>query len=766
MTETNNKTIKRLKITVHGTVQGVGFRPFVYRLAGQIGLTGWVTNFPGGVRIEIEGNEDQLRVFTACLASDKPPHADIKTLVKTLHDPVGYTAFEVRRSDDSGEKTAPVLPDLATCPDCLRDIFDPHNRRYRYPFTNCTNCGPRYSIIETLPYDRGNTTMKIFPLCEACRAEYENPTDRRFHAQPNACPECGPHLELWDSGGKVLSKYDESLLKACEEIKKGRVLALKGLGGFQLIVDARNEDAVKLLRHRKHREEKPLALMYPSLEMIVEDCDVDKVEKELLTSAEAPIVLLKKKGKNHTRVSDAVAPNNPYLGVMLPYTPLHHLLMRELNFPIVATSGNLSEEPICIDEHEAVTRLGQIADLFLAHNRPIARQMDDSIARVIAGQPMVMRNARGYAPVTVSLNEKIKSCLAVGAHLKNTIAIARDGLVRISQHIGDLETRSACVAHKAVTRSLAAIYDFEPETAACDLHPDYLSTGFAQQLNLPIVQVQHHYAHVLACLADNQLNPPALGVAWDGTGLGTDNTIWGGEFLLTDDKTFTRAAYLRTFRLPGGDKAVLEPRRTAVGLLYEIFGEDVFKLDNLEPIAQFTSKDINVLRKMLKQNINTPVTSSAGRLFDSVASLLGLAHQNRFEGQAAMLLEHSINKTETDDLYSIVIESKSTPYIVNWEPLLKDILTDIEKKVPPGLISARFHNTMAKIIVTVAEKIGEKQVLLTGGCFQNKYLTEKASCLLEAAGFEVYRHRRIPPNDGGIAAGQILAAAREQAKEK
>jgi len=766
MTETNNKIIKRLKITVRGTVQGVGFRPFVYRLAGQIGLTGWVTNSPGGVRIEIEGDEDKLKAFTACLASDKPPHADIETLEKTVHDPVGYTAFEVRRSDDTGEKTASVLPDLATCPDCLIDILDPSNRRYRYPFTNCTNCGPRYSIIETLPYDRGNTTMKIFPLCEACRAEYENPADRRFHAQPNACPECGPHLELWDTGGKVLSKYDESLLRACEEIKKGRILALKGLGGFQLIVDARNEDAVKLLRQRKHREEKPLALMYPSLEMIIEDCDVDTVEKELLTSAETPIVLLMKKDNGHTRVSDSVAPSNPYLGVMLPYTPLHHLLMRELNFPVVATSGNLSEEPICIDENEAVARLGQIADLFLVHNRPIARQMDDSIARVIAERPMVMRNARGYAPVTVSLNEKFKPCLAVGAHLKNTVAIARDGLVRISQHIGDLETRSACEAHKAVTRSLAAIYDFEPETAACDLHPDYLSTRFARQLNLPTVAVQHHYAHVLACLADNQLNPPALGVAWDGTGLGTDNTIWGGEFLLTDDKTFTRVAYLRTFRLPGGDKAVLEPRRTAVGLLYEIFGDDTFRSDKFKPLQQFTPMEKDILHKMLKQNINAPVTSSAGRLFDSVASLLGLAHKNRFEGQAAMLLEHSIDKTKTADRYNFIIEGQNVPYIVDWEPLLKDIFTDIEKNVPPGLISARFHNTMAEIIVAVAEKIGEKRVLLTGGCFQNKYLTEKASNLLEAAGFEVYRHRWIPPNDGGIAAGQILAAAREQTKEK
>ncbi|MBN1212890.1 MAG: carbamoyltransferase HypF, partial [candidate division Zixibacteria bacterium] len=539
-----------------------------------------------------------------------------------------------------------------------------------------------------------------------------------------------------------------------------------GLGGFQLIVDARNEDAVILLRHRKHREEKPLALMYPSMEMIIEDCEVDAVEKQLLTSAEAPIVFLRKKGNGHPRVSASVAPHNPYLGVMLPYTPLHHLLMRELNLPIVATSGNLSEEPICIDENEAVVRLGKIADLFLVHNRPIARQMDDSIARVIAGQPVVLRNARGYAPVTLSLNEMIKPCLAVGAHLKNTVAIAKDSQMHISQHIGDLETRLAREAHRVVTRSLAAIYDFEPETAACDLHPDYSSTGFARRLELPTVTVQHHYAHVLACLADNQLIPPALGVAWDGTGLGLDNTVWGGEFLLTDDTTFTRSAHLRTFRLPGGDRAVLEPRRAAIGLLYEIFGEDIFDRDDIEPLRQFSQMEKDILRKMLKHNLNAPVTSSVGRLFDSVASLIGLSHKNRFEGQAAMLLEHSIDNTETDDRYNFSIEGQRIPIVVDWESLVKEMLKDIEKKVSSGLISARFHNTMAEIIVAVAEKIGEKKVLLTGGCFQNKYLTEKASSLLERAGFAVYRHRRIPPNDGGIAAGQILAAEREQTKEK
>lgn len=761
MVEPNKKNVKRLSLNIRGTVQGVGFRPFVYRLAKDIGLSGWVSNSPRGVQIEIEGTPVQLDDFVCRLPIEKPIHADIRSVQKVDLEPVGYVSFEVRRSELAGEKSAVISPDLATCSDCWNEINDPGNRRFRYPFTNCTNCGPRYSIIESLPYDRNNTTMKIFPMCAECRAEYEDPANRRFHAQPNACPACGPHLELWDSKGKILSSHDDSLLQACEEIKQGRILALKGLGGFQLMVDARNNDAVRLLRKRKNREEKPLALMYPSLVMVQSDCELSLEEQSLLTSAVAPIVLLKRKENTRTDIAPEVAPDNPWLGIMLPYTPLHHLLMKELNFPIVATSGNLAEEPICIDENDALDRLGQIADVFLVHNRPIARQVDDSLVRVMVEQAVVMRNARGYAPVTISLPVSTGSCLAVGAHLKNTVALFGNGQAHISQHIGDLETKAAFEAHKKVTRSLSVLYDFEPEKIACDLHPDYFSTKFARQLNLPTHPVQHHYAHILACLVDNQLSPPVLGIAWDGTGLGTDNTIWGGEFLKVDRESFSRLAHLRTFPLPGGDKAVRQPKRTAMGLLYEMFGEQFFNDSRLVPVNFFSEAEKGILLKMLNQKINSPLTSSAGRLFDGVASLIGLVQENHFEGQAAMRLEFAIDRTITDEYYQFSIEGDMPPYVVDWQPLLDDIIKDTIKKVSPGLISARFHNTLVEIIVAVAGKIGEEKVLLTGGCFQNQYLTERAFRRLQQSRHLPFLHKRIPPNDGGIAVGQIMAAAGE-----
>jgi hydrogenase maturation protein HypF len=652
------------------------------------------------------------------------------------------------------------LPDISTCADCLREIFDPLNRRYLYPFTNCTNCGPRFSIIESLPYDRPRTTMKIFEMCKDCRAEYENPLDRRFHAQPNACPLCGPHLELWNETGEILAFYHLALMIAAGALKDGKIVAVKGLGGFHLMVDARNDEAVQELRKRKHREEKPFALMFPTLEAIEEICEVSEIERRLLRSPETPIVLLKAK-KRQTKISAQVAPGNPYLGAMLPYTPLHHLLMRELNFPVVATSGNLSDEPICTREHEALERLKNIADLFLIHDRPIARHVDDSIVREMAGRESVLRRARGFAPLPVLLkNGIISPTLAVGAHLKNSVATSIGRQTFVSQHIGDLENAPAFRAFENVIESFERLYEIKPETIACDAHPDYLSTHFAQNSALPVVSVQHHYAHVLSCMAENDLTAPVLGVAWDGTGYGSDGTIWGGEFLCVTEKDFERAAHFRTFRLLGGDKAAKEPRRVALGILYEIFGDQVFAMNDLPPVRAFTNSELSVMRKMLESNLNSPVTSSAGRLFDGVSSIIGLRQIIRFEGQAAMELEFLIDDHETNERYNFeIIKSVSSPLIVNWELIIKEIIADRKANTSRAKISAKFHNTLVETIVAVAHLSG-KSVALSGGCFQNKYLLERAARRLGEENFKVYWHQRVPTNDGGIALGQTLAASR------
>ncbi len=865
-------------------MQGVGFRPFVHRLATGLGLAGWVNNSPQGVFIEVEGPHAALEQFLLRLEAEKPVRSFIQSLEASWLDAVGFKTFEIRASETGGSKTTLVLPDIATCPDCLREIFDPQNRRYRYPFTNCTNCGPRFSIIESLPYDRTNTSMKKFTMCPQCQAEYDDPGDRRFHAQPNACPVCGPRLEFWQSRTGILPVSDsknngdrrdacptnhDALLAATNAIREGKIVAVKGLGGFHLMAGARNEDPVRRLRERKQREEKPFALMFPSLESIKAACEVSPLEERLLRSPEAPIVLLRRlvrphpgplpqERENRLLVAPSIAPNNTYLGVMLPYTPLHHLLMAELEFPIVATSGNLSDEPICTDEHEALERLGSIADAFLVHNRPIVRHVDDSIVRVMLDRELVLRRARGYAPLPIQLriadcglrNEKgtganakseVRSpkseiVLAVGAHLKNTVALSVGNQVFISQHIGDLETEPAYAAFRRVITDFQKLYDAKPDIIAADLHPDYLSTKFAQQLAsergsldpqysvtrsivvtaapTPAIRaaaagdsrapqphyvgVQHHIAHVLSCLAENEIAPPVLGVSWDGTGYGTDGTIWGGEFFRVTDKTVKRIAHLRQFQLPGGDLAVKEPRRTALGLLFEIFGESIFPGQSVRregapgstrgacaPLAAFSSAELVTLKTMLAKKLNSPVTSSAGRLFDAVASLINLRQQIRFEGQAATELEFALDGIETDEAYQLRIaecevrnatrgdarptktlnselRTPNSEIVLDWAPMIEAILTDVKNGVSVGIISARFHNALAAGIVAVAKHAGQNRVALSGGCFQNRYLTERTVRRLQAVGFRPYWHQRVPPNDGGIALGQVVAALRQK----
>lgn len=811
----NINSCERLKLAVRGAVQGVGFRPFVFRLAAELELHGWVNNSPGGVFIELEGSRPLLEQFLLRLARDKPPRSVIQSLESLWLDAVGYTTFEIRASATEGGKTALVLPDIATCPDCLRDIFDPTNRRHQYPFTNCTNCGPRFSIIQELPYDRANTSMKSFKMCAACQAEYDDPRDRRFHAQPNACPVCGPHLELWpgDSGKSGLRHAHESprriadahaaLLATVHVIRCGQVVAAKGIGGFHLMVDARNESAVRRLRERKHREEKPLAVMFPSLASVKEVCEVSELEARLLCSPEAPIVLLRRIANRTSQIVNPVAPGNPNLGVMLPSNPIHHLLMTELGFPVVATSGNLSDEPICTDDHEALERLSGIADYFLVHNRPIVRHVDDSIVRVMLDREMVLRRARGYAPLPVTFSAQLstlnsQTILAVGAHLKNSVALAVGEQVFLSQHIGDLETEQANNAFRRVATDLPRLYDAQPEVIAADLHPDYRSTRFALERGRPqprhsamrttvgksgcparaegaaaygsraprLIQVQHHIAHVLSCMAENEVALPALGVAWDGTGFGLDGTVWGGEFFRVTQESIERIAHLRSFRLPGGDAAVKEPRRVALGLLHElaVSNDSLWSQLRRKLAPAFSPAELATLEAMLARNINSPRCSSIGRLFDAVASLVNLRQQTQFEGQAAMELEFALGDLDTNESYFMPLITRPPSLLLDWSPMIGALLAEVNHGVAIRTIAAKFHNTLAEAVLAVAKASGERRVVLSGGCFQNRYLTERTILRLREEGFQPYWHQRVPPNDGGIALGQIVAARREQAK--
>ncbi len=768
--------LRRLHLRVQGMVQGVGFRPFVYTLATELGLCGWVRNNNAGVDIEIEGHPSDLATFLERLERDRPAQSLLSQLETDWLAPFGYQQFEIQSSTlDSLTKSAWILPDLATCPTCLEEICDPHNRRYQYPFTNCTHCGPRYSILKALPYDRPNTTMRDFFLCLDCQQEYNNPQNRRFHAQPNACPRCGPHLEFWDNQGKAFAPHSSSaelIALAAARIRQGEILALKGLGGFHLLVDARNKQAVKRLRDRKHRPTKPLAVLYPSLESIREDCLVSPTEQNLLTSAAAPIVLLNRKSKRISRLATSIACHQNTLGAMLPYTPLHHLLLTELGFPVVATSGNRSHEPMCIDNTEALQNLGEIADDFLIHNRPITRPVDDSVVRVIEEKSMLLRRARGYAPLPIcgTSFEAMPCILAVGSHLKNTVALSLQGQIFISQHLGDLDAAQTVEQFQGAIAQGLKLYEAKPVVIACDAHPDYTSTQFAQvlsqQLETPVIPIQHHYAHVLSGMIDNDLDPPVLGIAWDGTGYGLDDTLWGGEFLAVPDRTgFQRIAHLRTFPLPGGDRATQEPRRAALGLLYEAFGLAAFEMDfeiTSPSLKTFQPHERKVLQTMLKNHINTPKTSSVGRLFDAIASLADLCHNATFEGEAAMQLESILESTTAHYPFRIFQNQDGTK-ILDWQPMVTAILTDRE---PKSMISAKFHNTLVEMIVAIASDWASTlspaahppKIVLTGGCFQNRFLLTQAIQRLRAEGYSPHWHHQIPPNDGGISTGQLLGA--------
>ncbi|NCA83255.1 MAG: carbamoyltransferase HypF, partial [Opitutae bacterium] len=712
-------------------------------LAHELGLRGWVRNDAAGAEVALAGSEEALATFRAELPGRLPAAADIQGVEEGAAPSELPAGFEIRLSADAGgARVAGILPDLATCPDCLREIFNPNDRRYRYPFANCTHCGPRFSIIEALPYDRANTTMRGFAMCPACEAEYRDPGNRRFHAQPNACPVCGPSLSWTSANGRVLAVRDEALMAAAEALRGGRIVAVKGIGGFHLLVDARDGKAVRRLRERKKRDEKPFALLFPSWETMAAICEASAAEQKWLESQAAPIVLLKKRD-GARELADEVAPGLPWIGAMLPYTPLHHLLMRELGFPVVATSGNLTDEPICVDNAEALARMGGIADSYLMHDRPIARPMDDSVLAVCGGEPVMMRRGRGLAPYSLPFPGASDGWVAAGAQMKSAVAVTAGGNAVMSPHIGDLDHEGAARLWDRAVNDLTGLHGLKPVAAAADRHPGYASTLGAAGLGVPVEAVQHHHAHIAACMAENGLEGPVLGIAWDGTGYGLDGTIWGGEFLVCTRAEFRRAAWLRTFPLAGGDAAAREPRRVALGVLRE--------LGSAHPPPEFEPAELAVLDAMLREGLNVARTSSAGRLFDAVASLLGICQTMSHEGQAAMRLEALAGEGEAQ-AYPFGWKGDA----LDWAPMIAAMLDGRE---PAEVASARFHATLVEMMVTVAEREGVRDVCLSGGCFQNRRLLAGAARRLAAAGFRVWRHRDVPPNDAGIAFGQLAVAA-------
>jgi hydrogenase maturation protein HypF len=760
-----SKAKQRAIISVRGVVQGVGFRPFVFRLATQHDLVGWVRNTSGKVEIEVEGNEPEINSFLLELATQAPPMARIEDIQTTFSLPSGYTDFQIHKSLAQRHKYQLVSPDIATCADCRDEIFNPSNRRFGYPFTNCTNCGPRFTIIEDIPYDRPNTTMREFKMCPDCEREYNDPLNRRFHAQPNACPVCGPKLELVDSNGKPV-KCSDTIQKAAKLLQDGKILAIRGLGGFQLACDATNQTAVNLLRERKHRPAKPFAVMAATIEDIMIHCRVSGAEAELLSSPQAPIVLLRWNHKQSDIVL-AVAPDLKYLGMMLPYTPLHHLLLREVGRPLVMTSGNLSEEPIAKDNNEAFVRLKGIADYFLIHNRDIYARYDDSVYMVEEDKSIALRRARGYAPYPIHLPFKSKQILACGAELKNTFCLTRDDHAFISQHIGDMENEETLEHFENTIELYQRLFRIKPEMIACDLHPEYLPSKYAARiaavLGLPLIPVQHHHAHIVSCMAENRVINPVIGVAFDGVGYGTDGAIWGGEFLVADWQGFQRVGQFEYVPMPGGAAAIRKPYRMALGYLYSLLGDD-FSLEGL-PLANLNPAETAIIKQQLQKRINCPLTSSAGRLFDAVAALVGLSTEVSYEAQAAIALEMQAParfiKVKTNT-YPYSFEEQHGVTIVKLGKLFRSIVDDARNTVTISVISLNLHKTIANITVDMCSKIshntGIKQVALSGGVFQNRLLLKLTTGALERVGFEVFTHHLVHCNDGGLSLGQAVIA--------
>lgn len=751
--------IKRIQINIEGIVQGVGFRPFVFTLAKKCSLGGFILNDTRGVYIEIEGEEERLRAFISSLQTDLPPLARIERLEsRNSLEPLGSIDFRIRESVPLDERFVLISPDIATCQDCLNELFEPRNRRYKYPFVNCTNCGPRFTIIKDIPYDREKTTMRRFGMCALCQSEYEDPLDRRFHAQPNACSQCGPRIFLTDRSGNKMDALD-ALYLVRDLLKRGNIVAIKGIGGFHLACDALNTEAVANLRRRKHREAKPFAMMARDVEMIKRFCLVSAYEEELLRSQRRPIVLLRK--RPGCEIPEAVAPNLTYLGFMLPYTPLHHLLLEERDGPLVMTSGNLSDEPIAYTNEEALGRLNRIADAFLLHDREIHVRCDDSVTRAWRNKEYIIRRARGYVPHPVKLPFDFeKEILACGAELKNTFCLTHRDYAFVSHHIGDLEHFETLRSFEEGLEHFKRLFYLKPEVVAYDLHPEYLSTKYALALDdVPVkIGVQHHHAHIASCMADNGVAGEVIGVAMDGLGFGTDGKIWGCEFLIATFRDFERVAHLRYVPMPGGANAITQPWRMAAVYLHQAFGEAFLDLD-LAFTKRLDKPAWKVLRTMASEGINSPLTSSVGRLFDAVASLLGVKDVANYEGEAAIELEAIADGRCADGYHFELAENES---LIEAAPVITGIANDLLARVSPAVISAKFHNAVADLITRVALKVRAERklnkVVLSGGVFQNMFLLERAFARLQAKGFEIYTHRHVPTNDGGISLGQVVVA--------
>ena len=751
----------RVRVHIQGIVQGVGFRPFVYRQAAAHSLTGWVMNTPAGVVLEAQGETPEVESFVVGLRDQAPPLAVIQALRTEGIPPAEDIGFAIRPSGGTGE-TVVIAPDGDVCVDCLAELFDPADRRYRYPFINCTNCGPRYSIIQGVPYDRTLTTMARFAMCPACLAEYEDPAHRRFHAQPNACPDCGPQLRLLDRRGEEVP--GDPLAAAIELLQAGRILAVKGVGGYHLAVDAAHENAVAELRRRKQRDEKPFALMAPDLAALAGYAVCDAVAAKQLQGPERPIVLLPKGRPN--RIASLVAPGNGYFGVMLPGTPLHHLLLRDRFGALVMTSGNLSNEPICYKDTETLSRLADIADFFLTHDREIHIRNDDSVIRVFRGQPVFLRRSRGYAPRPVTLPAAQPQVLAVGAELKGTVCLTRGDKAFVSQHLGDLKNIATLDSMEETIRHLESILKIRPQVVAHDLHPDLLSTAYAEnRAGLPSMEVQHHHAHLASCMAENSLEGEAIGVIFDGTGYGPDGTVWGGEFLVGGYQRFERWGHLLPMPLPGGDAAVREPWRMALAWLHRLYGEKLVDLSLACP-AEVASSDRRLILQMLEKRINTPLTSSCGRLFDAVASLLGLRQKVSYEGQAAIELEALAETSQDVEVCPFDLSEVDGRTVLDFGDMLRIMAEEVGKNLPKAPLARRFHNTLAAAATAVCEKIraarGLDRVVLSGGVFQNRLLSEELCARLEKKGFQVFTQRLVPPNDGGLALGQAIIAGRSE----
>ncbi|WP_371371991.1 carbamoyltransferase HypF [Sporomusa aerivorans] len=746
-----------VRIHITGVVQGVGFRPYVYNLAMRHKVSGWVANDGSGVELVAEGWQAAVDGFVAAIRQQAPPLAVIESLTVTPCEPGNYAGFQIRTSVTGQAKTALISPDVATCAHCRGELLEPTDRRYRYPFINCTNCGPRYTIIQDIPYDRRKTTMREFAMCPACQAEYDDPASRRFHAQPNACPVCGPAYVLLDREGRELKPQGQDPpAMAARLIAQGSILAIKGLGGYHLAVNARDEAAVAHLRQRKVREDKPFAVMAGSLAAIQKHCLASAAEVELLTSAAGPIVLLAK-GACYDLAS-SIAPGNPYIGVMLPYAPVHYLLLKAEDVWVM-TSGNLADEPIAYQDEDARRRLSAIADYYLIHNRAIHCRADDSVIRIVQDKPYFIRRSRGYVPAPVNLSRELPAVLAVGAELKNTFCLIRGRQAFLSSHTGDLENLPTYQSYLAAIEHLKNLLAVTPEVVAYDLHPEYLSTKYAVALALPGVPVQHHHAHIAAVMAEHHLTGPVIGLAFDGTGYGPDGSLWGGEFLVADLRQYRRAGHLAYMPLPGGAKAIREPWRLAVCLLKELYGQDFAALDI--PLTRNLPPGWELVLAAAEKGINTPQTSGAGRLFDAVAALLGIRLQINYEGQAAVELELAARGFRGQVLPYAIQESNGL-LVFDYKPLVMTICQGIRRGIACGQLAADFHTTLAaatcEITLRISRVTGLKSVALSGGVFQNITLLTQIIGMLGQYDFSLYLHRQSPPNDGGLALGQAVIA--------